>query len=136
MRYLCLLALLATSCSVVAEPRDWNFVQAVGGIAIGDPAKEFGGWVLPVRADVSGLQTITDKPTTMNSALVCASVQATVEGKAIYVTVRTGVVRKGLSSACPPANLGDIKAGSYAVFYRESSGRAVQLREVAIGPAR
>ena len=44
---------------------------AKGGIAI-DPAKLIGvRWMLPVRVDVSGLHSITLKPTTLNSALAC-----------------------------------------------------------------
>ena len=109
-------------------------MQSVGGIAVSQPFKESAGWVLPVRADVSGLQTVTVKPTLLNSAVVCTSVQTSIEGNVIYVTVKTGVARKGLSSTCPFAQLGTIKSGSYAVLYREPSGKTVKLRDVAVGP--
>jgi hypothetical protein len=133
-QFLCILAFLATSCGLVAEERDWSFVQSVGGIAVGQPSKKAAEWVLPVRADVSGTQTITIKPTVLNGALVCTSVPASIEGKAIYITIKTGFIRSGLGAVCPPARLGNIKLGSYAVLYRETGGRTISLGEVTVGP--
>jgi len=130
----CLVALLITSCSFVAEPRDWAFVQSVGGIAVDQPSKKDNGWVLPVRADVSGTRSITVKPSTLNSLLACTSVRVSIEGKAIYVTVKTGLTRSDLSSVCPSPNLGGIEPGSYAVLYREPGGKTFPLGKVAIGP--
>jgi len=40
----------------------WAFVQSVGGIAVGQPIRNAGQWILPVRANVSGVEAITTQP--------------------------------------------------------------------------
>ena len=67
---------VCTSCStligcVTSEHATWNFVQAVGGIKVGDPQSVTNGeWAVPVECDVSGLTAVTTKPTTLNNNLV------------------------------------------------------------------
>jgi len=53
-------AFLVAGCT--SERRDWVFVQSVGGIAVGNPHRTPSGVMLPVFVDVSGLRTITTKP--------------------------------------------------------------------------
>lgn len=119
--------------SAIAEPRAWSFVQTVGGVAIGIPVKNENGWLLPVRSDVSGLQTITVKPTTLNSGLACQRTEAIVEGKSIYLTIITGVASSGSSSLCPAASLGQLSAGKYSVLYRGLKEQPIPVDEVTIG---
>jgi hypothetical protein len=118
----------------VARSEGWPFVESVGGIAIDSPKKELAGWVLPVRADVSGLSTITVRPTLLNSALACLRTNAAVEDQVIYIAIVTGLVRSGLSPLCPPARLGAVPPGKYRVFYRGPSEKAIELSEVEIAP--
>ncbi len=127
----CFLALSA--CSSIVEQKSWAFVQSVGGFSIGVPFQNQHGWILPVHGDVSGLQTITVKPSTLNSGLSCHSTKAVIEGNAIFLTVITSVAGGGRNSACPPALLGQPSAGKYAVFYRASNEPAIPLGEVFIG---
>lgn len=122
-----------TPLQAFARSESWQFVQSVGGIAIDAPKKELAGWVIPVRADVSGLSTITVKPTLLNSALICVRTEAAIEGQAIYITVVTGLVRSGLSPLCPPAQLGKISTGKYRVLYRGPDEKPIELSEVKIG---
>jgi len=119
--------------SVLADSESWSFVQSVGGLAIDTPTHGTHGWVLPVRANVSGLETITAKPTTLNSALICESTNAAIEGRNIYITIVSALVHPKTSSRCPPATLGEISAGKYSVFYRGPSETPVRLGEVSIG---
>jgi predicted RNase H-like HicB family nuclease len=55
--------------SAARSSRDWQFVQSVGGLALGTPQRDDRGHVLPIRCDVSGTRTITVHPTAINSAL-------------------------------------------------------------------
>ena len=120
------------ACHPFAEPRDWEFVQAVGGMAIDAPVLESGSWTLPVRADVSGLTAITNKPTALNSALICRSVKVTVEEQMIYLTIETDLTKEGGSPRCPPARLGRQQPGEYTVMYRGPNRHIVTLGDITI----
>lgn len=114
-----------------AEP--WTFVRSVGGLAVDTPRKSERGWVLPVRANVSGLVTVTEKPTLLNSALVCKGTEAKVEGSNIYITIVSGLTDRKTSPWCPDAQLGKIAPGKYVVFYRSPNSQPVRLGEVDVG---
>jgi hypothetical protein len=88
--------------------------------------------VLPVRADVSGLQTISSKPTTLNSIMGCSSTRAKVEDREILVTISTSLLREGGSPRCPPAELGKLAAGRYAVFYGSTRADAKPIGMVDV----
>lgn len=65
-RWLPVMAVLA-SCAAAAEPRDWAFIQSVGGIALGTPYRGAPGVMLPVRVNVSGTERITTEPRALHS---------------------------------------------------------------------
>ncbi len=121
--------LCAAACSkeVVDGPRDWAFMQSVGGIGIGIPTRRSNGWFLPIRADVSGFQSINVKPTEIATGLACKAVDTLVKGDSIYVKVITSKAGPSTSTQCPAAFLGEIASGSYRVFYQEESGNAVPM---------
>ncbi len=128
------------SAAVFAGPEDWSFVQSVGGIAVDAPTLHQWGWVWPVRADVSGLQGIATKPTTLNPALVCIRTDMGVQGRNIYLTVVTAppgstpdLLNPKPSSRCPPVLLGEMLPGKYSVFYRGPNEAPVPLGEVSFG---
>jgi len=127
------IALALFACSAFADQRSWLFVQSVGGIEVGAPQQSETGWVLPVRVDVSGLRTITVKPTTLNSGLSCERIEATIEGNAIFLTIHTSVAGGGRSSACPSPRIGRLHAGTYSVFYRSSNEKPVAIGKVSFG---
>ena len=78
-------------------------------------------------ANVSGIEAVTVKPTLVNSALICENTRAVVEGRSIFLTIETGLVRKGTEVRCPPAVLGPIAPGRYRVFYQGPGESAVPL---------
>lgn len=119
--------------AVCSEPKDWAFVQSVGGVTFGAASVVEEQWSLAVRADVSGLEEITVKPTLVNSALICESTSASVQGKAIYLTINAGLFREGYSTCCPAANLGRVKEGRYQVFYKGPTGEPRKLGDVSLG---
>ncbi len=129
------------SASVFADSENWSFVQSVGGVAVDSPfLSPGGGWVLPVRADVSGLQSVTTKPTTLNSALVCEQTGFAVDGRNIYITIVTAptkstpvVVFENDTPRCPWLAFGEMLPGKYSVFYRGPSEAPVSLGEVYFG---
>jgi hypothetical protein len=120
-------------CAVAgAEERPWSFVTTVGGFQIGAPVQSNGKWSLPVRADVSGLQVITNEPTTINSALVCNAIKAQVHGSDIFLVLETGVAHGTGTSKCPDAKLGKLAKGSYNVWYGTSRANGVSLGVVRV----
>lgn len=118
---------------VLAGAESWGFVQSVGGIAVGMPSHGAKGWVLPVRADVSGIEAITANPTTLNSGLICEETLAAVEGLDIYITITSALARPNNSPRCPPVALGEMPHGQYKVFYRGPDEPPVLIGEVSIG---
>lgn len=133
MKRIALYLLIATlPVPALADSEGWSFIQSVGGLAVGTPSHSAVGWVLPVRADLSGLKTITAKPTTLNSTLVCERTDAAIEGRNIYITIVSALAHPKTSSRCPPATLGEISAGKYNVFYRGPGETPVYLGEVSL----
>jgi hypothetical protein len=118
--------------AICSEPKDWAFVQSVGGIALGAASVSEGQWTLAVRANVAG-EEITVKPTLANSGLICESTTASIQGNFIYLTINTGLVRDGYSATCPAANLGKVKEGNYQVFYKSPIGEPQKLGEIMLG---
>ena len=128
-----ILSVLLLPLTALARSEGWQFVQSVGGIAVGKPEHLPSGWSLSVRADVSGVTTVTLKPTALNSALACVRTFAVVEGRNIFLTIDSELVRSGYTSRCPSANLGRVADGQYRVFYRGPSEPPIELSEVSIG---
>ncbi len=126
------LALLAACAAAMSEEKSWSFVTSVGGLAWDRPIHEDDGWKLPVRADVSGLQAITNAPTTMNSGLVCDKTRARVDGRDIYIVIVTTIPHGNATSACPAANLGVLEPGQYNVLYGSRGREGVKLGTVDV----
>ena len=116
--------------------RSWEFIESVGGIAIGTPSRNLRGSVyLPVNCDVSGLTTITKKPTMINSALVVKGIDKKIADKYILISVDSGlasVISK--TCTCSGVDLGDIPNGDYQVFYYGSDREKHFLGKVAVPP--
>jgi hypothetical protein len=113
--------------------RDWAFVQSVGGMALGTPYQTPEGVMIPVRVDVSGLQTITTPPTTMSSGLALKEIRVRRAGSNLLLALRTRVAGEGTSSS-PKGDvlLGKLEAGRYRVQYAEPKGGAVDLAELLV----
>jgi hypothetical protein len=112
----------------------WKFMEAVGGVAIGQPSRKPQIVYLPVRCDVSGLTEITKKPTTINSALSVKSIKTKIEEQKIYISVKTGLVSKDETCMCSGVDLGDIPAGNYEVIYYGSDREEHSLGFVIVPP--
>jgi len=111
----------------------WQFMEAAGGVAIGSPTRNPQGSVyLPVRCDVSGLTTITKKPTAMNSALSIKSIKGKIDEQKIYISVKTGVISQGETCTCSGVDLGNIPAGNYEVVYYGSDKGEQPLGAVTV----
>src|SRR6266446_7048142 len=109
--------LLAGCSSLFSEARDWKWMEAVGGVRIDPPYEAGGKLMLPVACDVSGLQTITRKPTAMNSALIVHKISVEREGEALFLQVHTTLTDKKRNALCQPVELRDLPPGEYTVFY-------------------
>ncbi len=98
----------------------WDFMQSAGGIRVGAPRKTESGWVLPVECDVSGLSIITQKPTTLNSALVVTKILHQRSGSDITVSLAVNTALSSNHTArCPEVVLGEFPTGQYRVSYKK-----------------
>lgn len=99
----------------------WDFIQSVGGIRIGEPEKkENASWALPVVCDVSGLTTISQKPTTMNSGLVVTRMLYQVAGNEIHISVVLNTpLNTSRTSQCIEIVVSGVNTGAYRVLYEE-----------------
>lgn len=134
MRVFVPLLLCLVSLTVSARPETWASIQATGGLAVEQPQKWSRGWVLPVRANLSGTEASTVTPTVANPAMFCQSTKALVSGHNIYLVIESATYRVDLKAQCPPAVLGYPPAGKYRVLYRAPGDPAVELGEVTVGP--
>jgi len=106
--------------SITRVTADWKFIQDVGGIKTGTPLLTEDSFYLPVVCNVSGLDSVTVKPTTLNSALCCVRTNAKVEGNNIYLKVIVGPSISGnVDCYCKAVRIGFLKEGSYQVFYED-----------------
>ena len=127
MNRIVVVTVLLSGCSIVPRDQPWSFVTAVGGMAIDAPVRTPKGISLPMRANVSGLETITVAPTTLNSIMACSRTRAKIGGQEIYLTIATSLARAGDSPRCPPARLGALRAGEYQVSYGTEGTDATPL---------
>ena len=108
-------------------------IQSVGGLRVGNPVKQIDGTIfLPVICNVSGLDTITVKPTMLNSAFVVKKIAAKYRKDRILIQVVTCVVDNKHVSATKGIGLGKPKKGSYQVEYLNPDGSTVLLKTVDI----
>lgn len=114
-------------------PRSLNFINARGGIEIGQPEKGERGWRLPVSCDLSGISSIQERRNVLHSGLAWWRTAAEVTESHIYLTIETNSMGPRAPSArCGAAELGYIDAGPYEVFYRDPDGTITKLVEVTI----
>jgi hypothetical protein len=103
---------------LTSESRDWQFVQQTGGMRIGVPTENDGRKLLPIDYDVSGLTTVTCKPTTVNSGLAVRRIEADRKNGKIVIRLFTQVVeKKSVNGPKHFADLSGIPRGSYDVYY-------------------
>lgn len=116
--------------------QDWQSIQTVGGLALGKPERDARGHtLLPIRCNVSGTETITVRPTGINSASVCEPPLVRVRNGTVFLTVRTTIVSGHNSNAnCPKADLGILAPGPYAVVYRSPDGTQNPLGTIEVPP--
>ncbi len=117
--------------SLFDTSRDWQFVQSVGGMAIGTPHRDDRKHViLPIRCSLAG-ETVTRHPTTGYSGLAFDTPAVRVSSTNVFLTFRTRLPGKR-DAQCPPADLGKITSGDYAVFYRSPDGTRESLGSIHV----
>jgi hypothetical protein len=129
-----LLALIfSVSFSFFQDKRDWNFIQMVGGIKIDSPLETEDGFYLPVICNVSGLDSVTIKPKTLNSALSCIKIKSKIDENTIHIIVVTGIaVSENDDCNCKAIPLGFLKSGNYIVYYGEKTSFEHQIGKFTI----
>ena len=116
------LILLALFYKFNREVVGWNFIQKIGGIKTDTPLETEDGFYLPVKCNVSGTDSVTIKPTTLNSALSCLKVNSTVNGCAIHLKVIAGLaLTKKSDCECNAVRVGNLKPGDYIVYYGDET---------------
>ena len=117
--FVLLTLILGTSFyTLTREIASWEFIQKVGGIKIETPLETEEGFYLPIVCNVSGLDSVTIKPTNLNSALSCLKTNSTINGNIIHLKIVTGIaISENFDCRCKAVSLGDLKPGSYTVYY-------------------
>ena len=119
---LLVLVLLVSFETLTRETEDWDFIQKVGGIRTETPLETEDGFYLPVKCNVSGLDSVTIKPTTLNSALSCLKIKSIVNGNTIHLKVIVGLaLTKKSDCNCKAVRVGDLEPGNYIVYYGDES---------------
>ena len=87
---------------------------------------------LVVSCDVSGTETITIKPTMINSGIGVRKLKCSRAGSTIRVSVVTSVIAKGMSSDGGSVDLSALPAGTYAVVYLNPDGTSHSLTKLTL----
>ena len=110
---------------------DWEFVQSVGGIQLGDPYIRDGLYMVPIIVNLSGSQSITTQPTVSNTGLVCIGLfgdaRGDILGIDVWVTILVEQESENRSprrnSWCPDYQLGQVETGigyhKWTIYYRD-----------------
>lgn len=132
----CLLALLAgAGCleNVAWQREPWSMIQSVGGLRVDDPVRMDDGTVfLPVVCNVCGGDSITIRPTAVNSGLEVWKVLSGRDEDGIWIQVVTIVANDRDSSWTSGASLDRLPAGAWKVRYLNPDGTAVDVRTIRI----
>ena len=123
------------SCAslLTSQGQSWEMIQSVGGLRVDDPVTQGDGTVfLPIVCNVSGLDTITVKPTMLNSALVVRKITAKCRKDRILIQVVTCVVDNKHTSISKGVRLGRMKPGAYHVEYMNPDGTMMMVRRIEI----
>lgn len=119
--------------TLTRNSRDWTFIQSVGGIKTEKPLETEDGFYLPVICNVSGQDSVTLKPTGINSALFCLKTKTKIKENKIYLTVITGYsLFEELNSKTKAVRIGKLKAGNYTVLYEDNKSGEHQIGEFTI----
>lgn len=119
---------------VTAEHRDFDFIQSVGGIALGEARRlDDDSWFLPVRCDLSGCTAVTRTPVMVNSGLVVKEIHVQIEKGAVLLWIESCVYTE---TKCTPRTAGvvldDVGPGKYRVEYLSGDGRRDAIGAVLI----
>lgn len=134
------LAVVGVSCSTLAgcvtsSHVRWSFIQAVGGIRVGEAQPgASGSWTIPIECDVSGLTAVTTRPTTLNSALAVRDVRSEARQGEIRIWIVTCVVSRRHPEPhwARSISLKGVKAGRYLVQYLDPDGTTAAIRSIEL----
>lgn len=127
-------AVAGLSSLVTSKHADWNFIQSVGGIRISEPTRNENKTVwLPIICNVSGLEKITTKPTTVNSALVARKIEHKIKKDRILIYVKTSLIdNQNKDVRTKGIILENIKPGAYRIEYLNPDNSSRFIREIKV----
>jgi hypothetical protein len=96
----------------------WSDIQRYGGLKVGQPLDTEKGYFLPIICNVSGNDSITLRPTSLNSSNVCKRTRVTINKNNIFICVKvSGPYFDDETCNCKAIRLGQLNQGHYKVFY-------------------
>ena len=108
-------------------------IEDVGGMKTGEIVIKSGQYFLPVICNVSGTETITNKPKTMNSGLAFKEINYKITGDKIlfslYVTL-VGDEYKFSRSNGINFKFGDIQKIKYQLYYKNPDNTIVFIKQL------
>jgi hypothetical protein len=112
---------------------DWSFIQSVGGLQIGKTLqeKQF-AWSMEIFCDLSGHQTFTQRPTTVDSGMIIQKTLVEAKGYDIFISLVTSPViwtSNPDKAKCKGVTI-ESTAGFKNVYYRDATGKTYPLRQV------
>jgi hypothetical protein len=117
--------------NILSEHKDFEFIQTVGGIEVGDlQALKDESYYLPVKVDVSGLNFVTKKPENLNSALAVSHIGYKIENNLILIWINTCVAGGGKGPISKGFIIDKLNKGKYSVQYLDKNGTKNIIRDV------
>lgn len=102
----------------------WKQIQSYGGIRVETPLDTQDGYYMPIVCDVSGMDSITVRPTGISSWNTFKRTKVRIDDHFIYISVSiSGPFYGEGTTKCKAAKLGKLEHGHYKVFYE--TGEAI-----------
>jgi hypothetical protein len=96
----------------------WAEIQRYGGIKIEKPLETQDGYYMPIVCDVSGLDSITVRPTGVSSWNTFKRTKVSIKDHFIFISVSiSGPFYGEGTTKCKAAKIGKLEHGHYLVYY-------------------
>jgi hypothetical protein len=122
-----------SSTTLRSQIADWSFIQSVGGLQIGKTlqAKQY-AWTMELACDLTGHETFTQKPTTVDSGMLIQKTVIATQGNDILISLIISPVVWTTNpdrAKCKTVTI-ESTPGFHQVYYRDAAGKTYPLHPV------
>jgi hypothetical protein len=131
---LLILLIFFSSCGIIIpNKRSWSFIQNTGGIKVDSIIRIQSNYTCYVNVNVSGLDSITIRPKTLNSGLACSKIYLKIDEKYAKILVSVGTKLSGIGYSycrCRPEILKALENNEYDIYYKDIDDKEYFMQHI------